>query len=107
MTNKTYTNVSKMIRGISDDGGLAEAVDEALDRQRVIRQLMSLRAARGMSQSDLAKAMGCSQSKISKLESSEDSEVQYGDLQQYADAVEGELCTAVRRREMEPAEEIK
>lgn len=107
MTDKTFTNVSKMIRDITNDDSVIAAVDEALERQAILRQLMSLRAARGLSQSHVAKAMGCAQSTVSKMESSGDADVQFGDLQRYAGAVRGDLCTAVRPLDMEPSMEVK
>ena len=108
MTGKVeYENVMDMVRDITDDNEVTDAVKEALDRQRIVRQLMAMRAANGLSQAEVGKAMGCAQSRVSKIESSADSDLRYGDLSQYAEAVGCKLISGVRPENMTPAEEVK
>jgi len=89
------------------DSDVIEAVDEALDRQRIMRQLMANRAALGLSQNDVAESMGCTQSRISKMENSADDDLRFGDLRQYAHVVDCELKAGIRPKHLEPAEEVK
>ncbi len=107
MSEKSYASVAGMARDLALDADVLETVEGALDRQKIVRQLMALRAARGLSQSDIAEVMRCSQSRVSKMESSADDELRYGDLRQYAHAVGCELESAVRPKNLEPAEEVK
>jgi predicted XRE-type DNA-binding protein len=107
MADKTYKNVSEMVRDLPGDRDLVDAVDEALGRQRILRQLMVMRTTRDMSQSDVGEVMGCSQSRISKMESSADDELKYGELRRYADAVGCQFVSGIRPRRMTPAEEVK
>lgn len=53
----------------------------------VINFLIDRRIKAGLSQSAVAKKIGCSQSKVSKIECSEDEYAQIKDLQLYAKAL--------------------
>jgi transcriptional regulator with XRE-family HTH domain len=105
MADKTYANVADLVREMGLDEEMIDAVDQALERQTLMRQLMAMRAARGLSQGDVAGAMGCSQSRVSKMENSEDDELRYGDLRAYARAVGCELESGVRPNDLAPADE--
>jgi transcriptional regulator with XRE-family HTH domain len=85
----TFTSVAQMVRETSDDGGgaFADALEERLRSRRILKDLMVLRAGRGLSQGDVAAKMGCTQSRISKLESSKDADLSLGVLAGYASAV--------------------
>jgi len=52
---------------------------------------MAIRAARGLSQQDIAEKMGCTQSRISKLESSDDDNLSLGDFREYLKALDLDL----------------
>ena len=107
MGDRTYTSVESMVRDLTDDAELIEAIDNALDQQTIVRQLLSMRAVHGLSQTDIAEAMGCSQSRVSKMETSSDDDLRYGDLRRYAEAVRCELKSGVRPADLEPADEVK
>jgi len=107
MDDKTYPDVKSMIRDLTDDTELIDAVNDAMDRQAIVRQLLAMRAARGLSQSDIAETMDCSQSRVSKMESSADDDLRYGDMREYARAVGCELKSGVRPKQLTPADEVK
>jgi len=107
MGDKAYTSITDMVRDLTNDAEIIDAVEQGVGRQHIIGQLMAMRAVRGMSQSDVADAMTCSQSRVSKMENSADNDVRYGDLQEYARAVGCELRCGVVPVDMEPAERVK
>jgi transcriptional regulator with XRE-family HTH domain len=82
----THTSVSQMVRETTD-APFADAFEARVHRRRIVKDLMVLRAGRGLTQGDIASKMGCSQSRISKLESSTDFDLTLGDLVRYASAV--------------------
>jgi transcriptional regulator with XRE-family HTH domain len=82
----THPNVPQMVREMSD-AAFADAFEARLRSRRIVKDLMVLRAGRGLTQGDIASKMGCSQSRISKLESSSDFDLTLGDLVRYASAV--------------------
>ncbi len=83
VVGKKYSSVSELVRDTSS----AEFVED-FDRYQANRQLVNclaiLRCADGVSQVDLAKRMGCAQSKISKMESSTDADLSFGDVIRFA-----------------------
>jgi predicted XRE-type DNA-binding protein len=97
MTGKTYHSVAELIRDISDSE-FADAFEARLAERRIIKQLMVQRAAKGLSQKDLAERMHCTQSRISKLESSTDGELSIAEVRLYAAAVGLELSVAFSDR---------
>jgi transcriptional regulator with XRE-family HTH domain len=101
-----YKNVSQMVRETTDKA-FADEFDRRLHRHRIVKDLMVLRAAHGLSQTDVAEKMGCTQSRISKLESSEDLNLTLGDLAGYASAVGFRVGVLVATRETTAVERVK
>ncbi len=66
----------------------AAFVDAEVRRQRLIRQLVEMRKANGLTQADVAAAMKVGQSVVAEIESSK-ADVRYSTLDRYADAVSG------------------
>jgi transcriptional regulator with XRE-family HTH domain len=101
----TYQSVSQMVRETCD-GAFADEFDRRLRARTIVKELMVLRARRGLSQADVAEKMGCTQSRISKLESSEDSSLTLGDLARYASAVGFGVGVVLEPRETTKDEEL-
>ncbi len=85
---KQYTNVSELVRDLSEDRAFAEDFDRHVSRRRIVKYLFALRTTRGMSQKDIAERLRCTQSRISKLENGDDDDLRLGDLCGYLDALE-------------------
>lgn len=84
---KEYTSVSDMLRDTLDDPKCVGECEKLMASRAVISSLMALRAAKNLSQADVAKKLGCSQSRVSKMEKSLDSDIRLGDFADYAEAV--------------------
>ena len=69
------------------DAGLARRVDELLNRMRLEQDLVALRKARGLSQSQLAKMLHVSQPRIAKIESGDVNNMELKTLVRYAAAL--------------------
>ena len=65
--------------------------------RKLIDSLVCRRAAMGVTQNAIAKALGCSQSWVSKLEMSNDGDLRVSDLVAYAKAVGMEALVTLRR----------
>jgi transcriptional regulator with XRE-family HTH domain len=76
-----------MVRATADDEAFADQFEQRTARRRVINHLVSLRAAMGLTQKDIAERMGCTQGRVSKLENSLDEAITVGDLRKYASAL--------------------
>ena len=86
VVGKSYTSVSEMVRDMSD-AKFADDFDTYLAGRRLINSLVVLRCANDVSQADLAAKMGCGQPKVSKMESSADADLNFGDIVSYAGAL--------------------
>lgn len=84
---KRYRDVAQMVREVVEEKDFADDFEKHLAQRQIVKFLMTLRAVAGMSQADIAEKLKCSQSRISKLESSIDSDLRISDLASYAAAL--------------------
>lgn len=104
---KEYKNVSELVHAVAADGSFAEAFDKQVAERQVIKLLISLRALADKSQGDIAKTMGCSQSRISKLESGKDGDLRLEDFQAYLTALGYDMKIVIGKREQTAFDEVK
>lgn len=83
---KRYSSVLDMVRDTAS-AEFAEQAESYLGERQVSRILYGLRCKADLSQTQLAKRVGTSQSRISKLEQSTDQNMKLGDLEAYAEAL--------------------
>jgi transcriptional regulator with XRE-family HTH domain len=86
-----HPSVSDMVRSLSEDPSFADEFLKRLSGRQLIKVLTVLRTRAGLSQQELAEKLHCTQSKVSKLESSNDTDLRFGDLLDYTSAVEHEM----------------
>jgi transcriptional regulator with XRE-family HTH domain len=103
---KTHKSVAQMVRETADLP-FAQAFEERIHDRRIVKDLMVLRAGRGLTQADVAEKMGCTQSRISKLESAKDVNLTLGDLAGYASAVGFRLGVVLEPRETTAVGRVK
>ena len=72
---------------IDRDEALAASLENALTEQVMVNQLVAKRCQRNLTQADVAKKMGCTQSRISKLEATGDAEWTLAEIADYARAI--------------------
>jgi len=104
---KQYASVSEVLRDAAPDKAFRKEFDEHISERQLIKRLIALRAARGLSQRDIAEKIGCTQSRLSKLENSKDADIKLGDLKAFADAVGCDLPAWPLPRDMKPTDEVK
>lgn len=107
MVQKQFSSVAEMTRSLADDVPLAEAFEKRIAERKIIRQLVALRSAQGLSQADIGTAMGCTQSRISKLESGLDRDLSLDDLESYLNALGLVARLVVSRNDHTISEAIK
>src|SRR4051812_28433910 len=86
-----HRSVPDMVRNLSEDRAFAEEFAKRLSGRQLIEALTVLRSCAGLSQQELAEKLGCTQSKVSKLESSNDADIRFGDLVDFTGAVGHEM----------------
>lgn len=104
---KQYTSVPEMLSDLSGDESLGESVAESLRDSFIVNTLFGLRAARNITQHDIAKHLKCSQSKISKIENGTDDELKLGELEAYAEALSRDVDIVLKPKDMSLTDEVK
>ncbi len=79
-----YKSVRDIAKGLTESPQVLKDFDAKQERTKLVRTLISMRVKASLTQSELAKKLTCTQSKISKLESSEDSNISVQDIINYS-----------------------
>jgi transcriptional regulator with XRE-family HTH domain len=85
--SKGYKSVAELVRDVGGDPAFADDFEKHIAERKLVKRLVALRCARGLSQKDIAAKMGCTQGRISKLEASRDEDLRFGDIRGYAKAL--------------------
>ena len=85
---KTVRSVLNLARLTSECDEDLKDLESQIRRRQVIKKLVALRAAKGLSQQDIAQGMGVTQSKVSKLEASDDDSLNLEDFRGYLNAMD-------------------
>lgn len=83
LTGRNFTSVSDLVHSTTDVE-FSEQFDQYQADRRLINCLTVIRCTNEVSQSELADRMECAQSKVSKMESSVDIDLNFGDIVNYA-----------------------
>jgi transcriptional regulator with XRE-family HTH domain len=103
----TYDDVAGMVRDASESLEPVAALKKRLSDRQVIKHLLILRAAYGMSQEDIARALNCSQSRISKLENGADADLGFADLVRYVNALGCHAQIVIFRKGTKLVDQVK
>jgi transcriptional regulator with XRE-family HTH domain len=92
-------NVLELAKTVGEDELFAAELGEHLANRRLVHRLAALRAAKGLTQQDVAAKMGCSQAQVSRMEASEDFGLSFGSIVRFAEAIGARLeITLVSRK---------
>ena len=80
-------DIAKMAAALADAPEVENAVCKEIGRSTLVSMLLSMRVAKGRTQEEIAKAMGCDSSKVSRIESGNDSALRLGDIIAYVGAL--------------------
>jgi transcriptional regulator with XRE-family HTH domain len=106
VVGEKITSVSELVRDASDPE-FAEAFKKYQAERRLVNCLTVTRCAKGVSQAELAARMGCGQSKVSKMESSTDADLNFGDIASYAFALKQSVFIAFSQDKLNGADRIR
>jgi DNA-binding XRE family transcriptional regulator len=99
-TNNTDTNTDTGIQALAERLGVpwSEVEKHSLEMERVLTGvvLQDLRKAQKVTQRELAKRLGVSQNRISKIEKGQFDKTQLGTVRKYVKALGGELEVSAR-----------
>lgn len=107
MSKKRYTSVSEMLSDLPEDKAFAADFADHINQRQVVKQLVALRSAKGVSQQDVAKSLEVTQSKVSKLENGIDDDLRLGDLKGYLKAFDMDLGIVFAEHSRTITDEVK
>ena len=90
-TGRRYSSIADLLSKEGAGEEIRRQVSSLNAETVVVRRLVALRAGAGMTQSDLAKKLGCTQSRISKIEASKDADITLGVIRDYVQATESRI----------------
>ena len=102
-----YASVSELVRDMAPDADFQVAFENCRKDRRIIKDLMAIRAVKGLSQRDIAARLNCTQGRVSKLENSKDDDLRLGDLRAYAEAIGCDFVACAAPRDMTPVDRVK
>ena len=107
MRTHNKMTASSAIAELCDDDSIVRDVRNKMSQTKFVTMLMEARARKGMTQTDIAKKIGISVSKVSRIESSNDDDLRIGDAKDYLNALNLEASIAFLDKAMPTTNQIK
>lgn len=102
--NKTIANLAAELAG---DPAVENKVEVEIAFNAMVSRLLAMRVAQGVTQQQLAKAMGCNPSKVSRMESGNDSTLKWMDVVCYIGALNMDMHVSFEDPSLPAADRIK
>lgn len=106
MTTTEFKSVSDAFSSILGKSAGASLTEQMHQRQ-IVKALVMLRAAEGLTQQDIAEELDCHQSKVSKLERGLDSDLRIREIEAYAKLAGKDITLLVSERGQNLTQQIK
>lgn len=107
MNKATENTAAKIAAKILHDPKVETQINDDLARSRLIDWLVMERCKHDMSQSDVAKKMGVSVSKVSRLEDAYDDDLRLGELKDYSAAIGVKMSMFLSDEKLPIADRVK
>jgi len=104
---KKFKDVSEMVSELSKDKKFKKETVETIKKRGLAKFLFFLRCDQKLTQKELAKKIGCSQGRVSKVESSQDEDLGVKDLLDYGNALSLQLQFGYRDKSPKRTDLIK
>ena len=104
---KKFKDVSEMVSELSKDEKFKKETVETIKKRGLAKFLFFLRCDQKLTQKELAKKIGCSQGRVSKIESSQDEDLGVKDLLDYGNALSLQLQFGYRDKSPKRTDLIK
>ncbi len=95
---KRYKTVLDLVKNVSDDKAFQSELKEEIISKSLAKALFAMRCSKGITQEEMARRLGCSQGKISKLENSTVEHTKVSDIVAYAKAMKLQLSICFHDR---------
>jgi transcriptional regulator with XRE-family HTH domain len=91
MGAKRFNSIDDLLADVSESPELNKKAQERISNRQLSKTLFALRCRCNFSQADLAKKIGCSQGRISKIEHSKDDKLTLKDIVDYCKATNNKI----------------
>lgn len=86
-----FDNVADAAAHLAENPEVATQVSKEIRRNAIVRTLLQMRVDKGMTQEQVAKAMGCTPSTVSRIESGGDRQLKWTDIAGYVSALDVQM----------------
>jgi transcriptional regulator with XRE-family HTH domain len=107
MNTTNFSNVAEAAAALAGSPEMQQRVEREIVESSLVSALMSFRVAKGITQEQVAKVMGCDSSKISRLESGNDRNLKWMDVVNYTEALNVDMCVLFEDPSLPAADRIK
>jgi len=104
---KKIKNVLELAENVGASEAFTSDLAEHLAKRVLVDKLASLRAVKGLTQKEIATKLGYSQSQVSKMEASEDYDLNLGSIVRFAEATGHCIQITLFDNEATPADRVK
>jgi transcriptional regulator with XRE-family HTH domain len=105
--NRLVDNAAKAAAILGGDPGAEQRVEKLVQQGQIAMLMADARVSRGISQRQLAKAIGCSASKVCKVESARDADLRIGDIVRHLSALGLETTVGFEDKSLPASVQIK
>jgi transcriptional regulator with XRE-family HTH domain len=105
--DKQYKSVKELLNDVSDDKEFNNSAEKEFDKRQIAKTLFAMRCRAGLSQAEVAKKMGYTQGKVSKMENTPDTDLSIGDLVKYCSSLNMQLEVNFFDRRLTMADKVK
>jgi len=107
MKTAKFTNVAEAAAHLAEDPSVAQLVKNEIVRNELVSALIGMRLAKGFKQEKIAEAMGCDPSTISRIESGNDRQLKWTDVEGYVSALKVQMNILFDDPSLPTADRIK
>jgi transcriptional regulator with XRE-family HTH domain len=105
--NTKFKNTAEAAAHLAEKPEMARLVNEEICKNTLVYALLSMRIAKGMTQQQIAKSMKCNASKISRIESGNDTQLNWSDIVDYTRALKVQMSVLFDDESLPVAARIK
>jgi transcriptional regulator with XRE-family HTH domain len=107
MKTTKFTNAADAAAHLAGDPSIASEVKKEIARNEMVAALLQMRVSKGLTQEDIASEMGCDPSTISRIESGNDRQLKWSDVEGYLGALKIQMTILFEDPSRPAAERIK
>jgi len=105
--SKKFKSAAAAAAFLAEDPKVEDRVNDEIKHSKVVSSLLQMRVDKGLTQEQIAKAMGCDDSVISRIESGNDRQLKWADIAGYCHALKIGMTVVFSDHSLPAAERIR